>query len=232
MNRIPTPWTRPDRKHVSRIIPSFSLQANSKLIDKAYLLSGGRSSRFGSDKARVQIDGVPNILRIANRLQSIGMSVRAVAQESQDYADFRIHTLFDFTENSGPLAGLATALMDCKSHGGEYAFVVTCDLLNWDDRWIELFTDSIRKRGAGQRIDIATFLHDDFLPFPGVYSVELLDVIEELMRLSRRSMRALHEACLNREQVALPTDVPLPATFNTEQELEEWCVSNKTQWAR
>ena len=33
-----------------------------------YILSGGRSRRFGSDKGRMPIDGVPNLLRLHQAL--------------------------------------------------------------------------------------------------------------------------------------------------------------------
>ncbi len=62
-----------------------------------YLLSGGQSRRFGSDKSRAQWDGQSSLQHQANFWQMHGMTVLAVASTPKAYDDLaskRLQTPF------------------------------------------------------------------------------------------------------------------------------------------
>ena len=56
----------------------------------AYILAGGRSVRFGSDKARALVEGEPLIRRVADGLAQVTGSITAVAQQADAYADLGV----------------------------------------------------------------------------------------------------------------------------------------------
>ncbi len=88
-------------------------------MTRAYVLAGGRSSRFGSDKALWAVDGVPMTLRVARALLGAGLDVRIVVRERRGLP------IVEETEPDGhphPLWGVAQALR----HGD--AFVAPCDV--------------------------------------------------------------------------------------------------------
>lgn len=74
------------------------------------ILPGGKSSRFGSDEAWALMDGLPLIVRGAQRLQPGVAQTSVVAAAAGHYADWGLRTIADLSPGSGPLAGLQAAL--------------------------------------------------------------------------------------------------------------------------
>ncbi|HEY9842313.1 MAG TPA: molybdenum cofactor guanylyltransferase [Candidatus Obscuribacterales bacterium] len=93
-----------------------------------YLLAGGRSSRFGSDKARALLGGSPLILQVARLLSPYAADLKVVAASSGAYADLGLETLADTYPAAGPLGGLYTALSDCRTHAEfPWLLLASCD---------------------------------------------------------------------------------------------------------
>lgn len=88
---------------------------------EAFILAGGASSRMGTDKARLTLDGKTFIQHIAETLDAFASSVTIVGQHSEDLG---LKSIVDIHPRWGALAGIQTALNDCQS---EWAFVVACD---------------------------------------------------------------------------------------------------------
>ena len=60
-----------------------------------YILAGGKSSRFGQDKARVQLHGQPLLLHTARMVQAFASSITVVANAVDKYADLGLRTIAD-----------------------------------------------------------------------------------------------------------------------------------------
>lgn len=88
---------------------------------EAFILTGGRSTRMGRDKATLELNGFPLAERAAGvlRASSLFSLVRFVG-ESRD-ANF----VADIYKTRGPLGGLHAALSSAKS---EWIFLLGCDL--------------------------------------------------------------------------------------------------------
>jgi len=80
----------------------------------AYLLSGGRSRRFGTDKARQLVDDREMIRVVADVFRARSMPVIAVARERRAYDDLGIVTIADVVPSKGPVAGIISAIDDWK----------------------------------------------------------------------------------------------------------------------
>ena len=88
------------------------------------VLCGGRSSRFGTDKALAEAGGVPLGLRVATALRDAGADpVVAIGGTAGD--QLGLPTVPDHQPGAGPLAGLATALRWARNG---LVLVVPCDL--------------------------------------------------------------------------------------------------------
>jgi len=88
------------------------------------VLCGGRSSRFGTDKAIVEIDGQPLAARIVTALRAGGADpVVAVGGSAGDVLG--VPTVPDRFPGEGPLAALATALLYARAG---LVVVTSCDL--------------------------------------------------------------------------------------------------------
>jgi len=98
-----------------------------------YILAGGKSSRFGSDKARAVLAGQPMVARVAARLAPVAASVTVVADVAGKYADLGLTTIADASPGAGPVGGLVTALGHCEdAHGAGWLLLAACDLVDVD----------------------------------------------------------------------------------------------------
>jgi molybdenum cofactor guanylyltransferase len=88
------------------------------------ILAGGRSSRFGSDKALALIDGRPMLDHVAERLavQCDGLVVIGRDWPGLARAEDRP------APGLGPLGGLAGALAYARDHGFDAVLTSSCDL--------------------------------------------------------------------------------------------------------
>src|ERR1700738_620915 len=94
-----------------------------------YVLAGGGSTRLGQDKALIEFDGKPLLLRAVHVLESAVRPVTVVASRRK-YADLGIQIIPDEWPGSGPLGGIVTALrhtaLDAPSR--EWSLILACDM--------------------------------------------------------------------------------------------------------
>lgn len=105
-----------------------------------YLLAGGRSRRFGSDKVRALLDGEPLLAWAARPLARFGAPT-VVAGRAGAYDDLGFRTIADARPGMGPLAGLEAALDDA---GTDWLFLGAGDFVGADPAWIDRLLDARR----------------------------------------------------------------------------------------
>lgn len=95
------------------------------------ILAGGRSTRYGRNKALVKIDGVPLIEKVTGLLKELFGHVIIITNTPGDYAYLGLPMHEDLLKGLGPLGGIYTALSVIPNG---YGFVFACDmpLLNRD----------------------------------------------------------------------------------------------------
>lgn len=89
-------------------------QAGSPSWLAGYIMAGGTSSRFGRDKALVEIDGKPMLARMIELMRGLTTRVKTVGPAKQ-YAEFGVEIVADRWPGEGPLGGIITALLDAAS---------------------------------------------------------------------------------------------------------------------
>jgi molybdenum cofactor guanylyltransferase len=118
-----------------------------------YVLAGGGSTRFGRDKALVEIDGAPMLLRMRALLGAITAEVNVIAAPHK-YAKLGITGVGDRWEGQGPLAGIITALLTTKETGGEaeWNVIVGCDMPFLTREWLSYLV----QRAQASRAEVVT----------------------------------------------------------------------------
>ena len=99
------------------------------------VLAGGASSRMGTDKAFIEIDGVPMVMRAARTLRAAGAApTLAVGGDHHRLNALGLDAVEDRYPGEGPLGGVITALGALDAHGGRIEAVVTlpCDIISPD----------------------------------------------------------------------------------------------------
>ena len=90
------------------------------------ILTGGRSSRFGSDKALAVVDGRAMVRRVADALADAGAAeVFVVGGDANALTALGLTTVPDRRPGEGPLDGLITAL---GAAANDLVVVLACDL--------------------------------------------------------------------------------------------------------
>jgi molybdenum cofactor guanylyltransferase len=192
-------------------------------VDSAYILAGGRSSRFGKNKAVVSVLGEPQIVRLAKQLASDGLEVCLVAQNSSDYLPFGIPTIEDSEPNSGPFAGVLAALQHSLLKANVWCVICSCDMFEWQLGWRSILDETM---DSEPHWDIAVLAgnqegEDCFRPFPGLYRADLFREGSEMWDRGVRSLRGFHQALAPRIRSCPIAENLLPKYFNTPAELAE-----------
>ncbi len=97
------------------------------------ILCGGRSRRFGKDKALLTLEGVPMVRRMAGRISQVVDAIIIAARDSAQCESLAAisavpdgaEVVCDPVRGYGPVAGILAGLSASKS---EYSICLACDL--------------------------------------------------------------------------------------------------------
>ncbi len=110
------------------------------------ILAGGSSSRMGRDKALLEIEGVPLVVRAARLVEPLVAGVTVVGPPER-YAPLGLRVIPDDFAGAGPLGGIATALRHSTS---AWNLIVGCDLPFLTASWL----DWLIARAVASRDDV------------------------------------------------------------------------------
>lgn len=180
-----------------------------------YILGGGRSRRFGSDKARAELGGVPLIVRILESVEPFATEIWAVADRPDKYQDLGLKTLEDRTKDCGPLGGIQAALEHLiATQEAPCCLVLCCDLVDIQQGWVEQLLTARTDESW-----VVAFREQRWQPFPGLYDPRLLPQVEERLARGQLSLQGLCDAVPSLG-LKLPDSWPEVAQVNTQEELE------------
>lgn len=190
----------------------------------AYILAGGKSSRFrsltadqvgsngalngppmeasqrvtlSSDKARVEIAGVPQILRLRKTLADLGHRVQIVADQADRYVDLQLTSLQDWAADRGPAAGLAAALDHrLQTQGAGWILLVSVDQLIWRHEWTHLMSDASASQVNEDCRVVAFHQAARTIPLPALYHTGALPTLLQLISYEENiGLKHLLEQC-------------------------------------
>jgi molybdenum cofactor guanylyltransferase len=103
-----------------------------------YVQAGGGSTRFGKDKALVELGGKTMLARTTQLVASVCSEAMIVAAEGK-YAGAPAPLLADRWPGQGPLGGILTALQSSALRGSEstWNLIVSCDMPFLTREWLE-----------------------------------------------------------------------------------------------
>ena len=152
------------------------------------ILAGGQSSRMGTDKAMLDVDGEPLLARIAREAVSTGCRTIVVGRERPaDWAVDGVEFVVDTETGLGPIGGLAVALSTADGP----VLMLACDmprLTRSSIGWLVEETDSWAPAWG-----LAVRNGDQIEPLFSVYQPTLIPMVDERIRHGRRSLYGLIE---------------------------------------
>jgi len=175
-----------------------------------YVLAGGRSERFGSDKARAVVQGQPLLIHAVEALRAVAADVRIVGDRTDRYADLGLPGVADREPHLGPMGGLLAALADARARAPEGAWILVspCDLVGVRQEWLRsLMAGRTREVDAVAFRDAAAVARrSPWQPLPALYHTRLLPAVEAAIARQDRALWRLLEAGRARS-------LPLPADW-------------------
>lgn len=172
------------------------------------VLAGGKSSRFGEDKALALIDGIPMIQRAVNLLREFQFDPCIITNGLRDYSFLKCRIERDLVSNKGPLGGIYTASRLFK---GSALLILACDMPFLTVPVLATLAENHRKP---QQATVFCDTRNKRQPFPGFYESDLLDLLWEEIQAERLSI----EEFLNRvpclKVIKGPSDQELFANIN------------------
>jgi molybdenum cofactor guanylyltransferase len=101
------------------------------------VLAGGGSTRFGRDKALVEVGGTPMLERMIELLRGVSKQVKIVAAPGK-YTAFRTEIVEDRWPGQGPLGGIITALEDSADSTARcpWNLILSCDMPFLTREWL------------------------------------------------------------------------------------------------
>ncbi len=89
------------------------------------VLAGGRSTRYGKNKALVKLHGIPLIERVLDVMCPIFSNVIIITNTPDEYSYLELPMYQDIMKGLGPLGGIFTGLRVIPDNAG---FFVACDM--------------------------------------------------------------------------------------------------------
>ena len=137
------------------------------------ILSGGKSTRMGTNKAFLEIEGKRLIDRITSMFRDMFREVILVTNSPLDYLDQDCIIASDIFKNKGALGGIYTGLFYASY---DHVFVSACDMPFLNRSFIEHMIK------CADRYDIVVPKPPDGLqPLHAIYSKRCLSPIKKLM---------------------------------------------------
>ncbi len=184
----------------------------------AAILIGGKSKRFGSDKALFEYQGEPIVLRVRKILKEVFNKEPIFI--GRMYLPFDLVSYPDLLHNKGPIGGLYTAL---KIVNTDYVFLSACDMPFMKKEVIEYMVDNLSDMSS---IYIPRFDNSYIEPLFAIYKRTLVSKIEKLVNSGDYRMRSLLpdesvQLLSQREIESLDQDLSSFININTKHDLKK-----------
>jgi molybdenum cofactor guanylyltransferase len=186
----------------------------------AYILAGGQSSRFGSDKARVVLNGERLIDHVYKLLEPVASCFTVVADRADKYADLGLHTIGDLNPGLGPVAGLQTALNDLPQDQ-TWLLLCPCDAVVIRPHWLEQLLAA-----RDESSHAVAFHGNHWQPMPALYARSCLPIVENQLENKQHSMQQLLDR-LDTRRLPQPNDWPHIWQVNSASELESLTIRDE-----
>lgn len=181
------------------------------------VLAGGKSSRFGSNKAIAQWGSKTIIATIIETAKLLSDELVIVTKDFETYKDLGVRLVPDLIADAGPLGGLYSAM---KASHSSHIFLLACDMpcINAD-----LIKFMITLPTWSPVIIPVT--DNGFEPLHAFYHCSLEKPIEYLLKIGKKSMKALldftpRQEIHEREIIKFSHNISCFRNINTQDDLK------------
>jgi molybdopterin-guanine dinucleotide biosynthesis protein A len=155
------------------------------------VLAGGESRRMGTDKALLEVGGIPMVQRVLSALRESCAEVVVVTKQAVPYKRMGARIVVEESPVRAPLVGIIAGLRAALT---PWAFVAGCDMPYLSPAAVRLLADlAVGHDAAVPRV------HGIWHPVHAVYAVSALPVLESQLAGGVRRLAAVLQALRVRE---------------------------------
>ena len=179
----------------------------------AIVLAGGKSSRMGTDKGFIDLNGRSFMARIVETVEPFVNKIIIVSSDP-NYDVFNKKRVVDIIPDSGPLAGIFSGLFYSES---EVNLVLSCDVPLINDVVLNVLIE-----GYDTESDVTQLQSNErTMPLIALYKKQCMHPCLEALKKGERRLTKVVEQ-LKTKTIALESSLtPLVRNINTVDELKE-----------
>ena len=152
---------------------------------RGVVLAGGKSSRFGSDKALAVYQDEFFLRRAVRILTELKLDPVVVTREGISYSVPDSAILYDYLPEKGPLGGIYTVM---RKFPGDDLLVLTCDMPALGEKALLGLIEEYKKNPA---LTLYRSVSTKIEPFPGIYPYGLFPEIFKNILTEKLAMHQL-----------------------------------------
>jgi len=157
--------------------------------NKAVILAGGASRRFGEDKTRLIFQGKPLVQSVYQTLKQFGFDVFVSATLPGQFSDLGLLTIADHSPLGGPLQAIYSVLTQVSA---EKILVVACDM--------PLLRKEVLEKLVCYSPDAdIVFLESEgkIKMLPGIYSKRIIPIVSSLLEHGKKDLKSILQTSLD-----------------------------------
>ncbi len=179
------------------------------------VLAGGRSSRFGADKALTVVGGTRLLDRTVAVLDSVCDDV-VVVSSRPEHDVVGVPRIPDIRPEKGPLGGMEAAFAHARERGIPAVLVLACDLPAVDSALLRRLVSGLAEAPA---VSVGRDGPPGFEPLCAIYRTSCLEPLKALLDEGRLQARGLFERVGGQ---LLPGPSPRLPNLNEPHDLQVW----------
>lgn len=165
-------------------VQAFDAGSACRMNIRGLVLAGGKSRRFGEDKALVVYNGLSFLERAVSLLASLQLKPIVVTRRGANYPLAGCVVIYDKLFEKGPLGGLYTAMSVFKN---TTFLVLTCDMPALTPA---VLSDLLAVHEP--HFEITAYSTESGLqPFPGIYEPSLFETVRNNLKQDKLSIQDL-----------------------------------------
>jgi molybdopterin-guanine dinucleotide biosynthesis protein A len=186
------------------------------MIDKKHItgiiLSGGKSSRMGTDKGFLMFEGKPFVQYSIDALKPL-VSNTIIISNNVDYDIFGLDRMEDIIINAGPLAGIYSGL---KYSSTEYSLVLSCDVPLIKTKILEKLIHAIDTNSEVIQIES----NGKNMPLIALYKKQCEHTFLKLLNVGERRLQFAVNQCKLKNVVLNEEEELFTQNINTPEQLK------------
>ena len=181
---------------------------------KGLVLAGGKSSRFGQDKALALYQGVRFLDRTVALLGSVDLKPIVVTRRNADYSFLKCPVFYDKLPDQGPLGGIYTAMTVFKK---TTFLILTCDMPALTSPALR---ELLNEHEPARQLTYYSTANRAEQPFPGIFEPSVLMIVREKLKKNDLSVAALFRELPMKKSVKWKGEPGIFRNINSKKDLE------------